>query len=245
MLPEVQKELKLQEKQIASLQELMPGRRGPGGPGFGGPGGPEGPGGPRGPRGAGAGAPGGPGGRGPGEGQRPGRAGGPEGPGQDVEKKLAGILDSQQLARYRELQLQRAGFRALGRKDVAGELKLSETQREKVRTAMEAEREAMRAAFEGGRGEQGGFEAGRQKLEQVRGNTEKQLSSVLTEAQKKQFQAMQGAPFTFPQMRFGGPGGPDGPGGPGGRGGFGGPRGFGGPGGPGGRPGSGGPGGDR
>ena len=41
-------------------------------------------------------------------------------------------------------------------------------------------------------------------MREARTATDAKLNAILTDAQKKQFQAMQGAPFTFPQRRGGG-----------------------------------------
>lgn len=125
-----------------------------------------------------------------------------------------------------------SGFRALSQKEVGDKLKLTADQRQKIDAALQAERAAMRQAFEGrgpggDPGQGGGPWPDFEKLQRLRASTETQLTAVLTAAQKTQFQQMQGTPFKFPERQFGGPGGP---GGPGGRG----PGGFGGPGGPGG-----------
>jgi Spy/CpxP family protein refolding chaperone len=75
----------------------------------------------------------------------------------------------------------------------------------------------------GGPGGPGGFDpqAMRSRIEKVQKQADEHILALLTDDQKKQWQEMLGAPFTFPAFR--GPGGPGGPGGP--------PAGFG-PGGP-------------
>jgi len=195
-VPEVQKELKLQDTQLTRLQELMPSRRGPGGP-------PPGAGGPDGQR------------REPGQGRRSGPPeGGREGrPGdgmrQEMESKLAEILDAGQMDRLKQLQLQRAGGRALLHKELADSLRLTDDQRRQVQDAVEAEREAMRAAFETAPG--GDPEATRGKAREVRKETDAKLDAVLTDSQRKQLQTLQGAAFNFPEPRMGPPGGGRGP----------------------------------
>src|SRR5688500_13451482 len=72
--------------------------------------------------------------------------------GQQQEKNINDILDAKQKARLKQLELQQAGNRALDRKEVADALKLTPDQRSKVQSAVTAEREAMRALFEGFRG---------------------------------------------------------------------------------------------
>ncbi len=176
----------------------------------------------------------------------------------EVEKELSGILKPDQMKRFRQLDLQRAGARALGRKEVADSLNLSGDQRKKLDAALGAERDAMRKMFEsfrggggpgggpggpggrpggpGGPGGPSGFPGGGPggpgggfgRMREMRTQTDTKLMAVLTDGQKKKFKEMQGAPFTFPEPRFGGfgspGGGPGGFGGPGGRPGGGGPR---------------------
>jgi hypothetical protein len=144
---------------------------------------------------------------------------------QDEEKQVAQILDPPQMARLKQLQLQQAGMRALDRKDVADTLKLSPAQRQAVQAALQSERDTMQKTFEALRnGQTDGqpptdeqrqaFQQAFQQMRTLRTSTDAKLAAVLTDAQKKQLQQMQGAPFQFPQPRFGGFGGPGGPGGP-------------------------------
>ncbi|MBS1707679.1 MAG: hypothetical protein JSS65_03035 [Armatimonadetes bacterium] len=146
--PNVQKDLGLTEEQKKKIDALMPrGPQGggfpggPGGPGFpGGPGGQGGPGGPP-PEGGFGGGPGGPppeGGFGGGAGAPPppggfggGQGRGPQA-GQDIEKKIAEILTSKQLTRYKEIQLQATAPMSLLRPEVAEKLGLSEDQRQEI-----------------------------------------------------------------------------------------------------------------
>jgi Spy/CpxP family protein refolding chaperone len=173
---------------------------------------------------------------------------------------VAKILNPTQTTRWRQLEIQRAGARALDRDDVAKAIKLTPDQRKKIDAVNDAERDEMRKLFQGMQGGPGGGPGGGgrpgaggpgggsgggrpgaggpgggpggggeafSKMRSLREGTDTKLMAVLTPPQKKSFQALQGAPFKFPARRFGGPGG----GGPGG----GGPGGFGGRGG-GGRP---------
>jgi hypothetical protein len=120
----------------------------------------------------------------------------------EQEKKIVAILQPQQLKRLRQLQLQQAGLRALGRKEVADQLKLTADQRQKVKAALDAERAAMRAAFQGSQGGQptpAQREQARKKSSQARAAAEAKLNAILTAAQKKQFAGMKGAPFKFPE----------------------------------------------
>lgn len=125
------------------------------------------------------------------------------------EKKVAEILDAKQVARLKQLELQRQGTRALGRDEVTNQLKLSADQKQKIEAALSGEREAMRSAFQGFRGNDGQrptpeqLQAARQKMTELRTATEAKLNAILTDGQKAQWKAMQGAPFTFPQRQRG------------------------------------------
>jgi len=132
----------------------------------------------------------------------------------EYEKKIGEILDAKQMARLKQLSIQQAGPRALARKDVQDELKITPDQKTKIDQALEGERQAMQQAFEGFRN--GGQmtdeqrQQARTRFEEARKGTEAKLLGVLTEPQKKNFTAMQGAPFKFPEFRGFGPGGPGG-----------------------------------
>jgi hypothetical protein len=127
----------------------------------------------------------------------------------DQEKKLGEILDAKQMARLKQLELQQQGNRALGRKEVADTLKLTPDQRQRIQAAMDGEREAMRAMFQGFQGGQDMTQEQRQeafkKFGEVRTATDTKLAAILTPAQKTQFTSMQGPAFKFPEFRgFGG-----------------------------------------
>jgi Spy/CpxP family protein refolding chaperone len=129
-------------------------------------------------------------------------------------KKVSEILDEKQMTRLKQLNVQRAGTRALAQDDVAAQLKLTADQRQKISTIIQGERDSMQSIFQGFRGGDGQRpsdaqrEELRKKMTDMRSATDAKLLAVLTDAQKNQFKAMQGAPFKFPEVRgFGGPGG--------------------------------------
>lgn len=120
------------------------------------------------------------------------------------EKKYGDILDPKQVARLRQLEIQQGGARSLGRKDVQDELKLTADQRARIQQTTDSERDAMRQAFEGFRGggdmTPGQRDAVMQKSREVRTLTDAKLNGILTEPQRAQFQKMQGAAFKFPEF---------------------------------------------
>jgi hypothetical protein len=136
------------------------------------------------------------------------------------EKLVKGILTADQQKRFRQLQLQQRGFSALNDKTVQDELKLTDEQRTKVQTIQSDQRESMRAVFQSDGGGPPDFAAIRPKLEAMRKQSDDKLTAVLTAEQQKQWKAMLGTTFKFPEFRIGpppgGPGGPPGPPPPGG-----------------------------
>ncbi|MBS1715167.1 MAG: hypothetical protein JST30_12610 [Armatimonadetes bacterium] len=219
MMPDVQAELKLTADQKQKLADLFPARQGGGqfgGPPQGGPGGPPqgggqfggppqgGPGGP--PQGGGqfGGPPqGGPGGPPQGGGQFGGPPqGGPGGP-DPMDAKVKEILNADQYARYKELQLQWRGAGAISQPDVADKLGLTDDQREQVRAAMDAARPQ---PPQGGQGGPPDFEAMQKQMAEAKARSEKQILAVLTVDQRAKWQQMLGRPFKFAQPNTGGPG---------------------------------------
>ena len=199
MRPDVQKELKLTDDQIAKLRELLPpppmGRQDQ----FGGqPGGPPLPGGDRGgpPQGD--------------EGMRP-RGDGPMGP-QQMDAKLAQVLNDAQMKRLKELRLQREGGMALMRKDVADQVGLSDEERQRIRGMVDEAIESMHSQ----QGQQG------LTMQEKHKKLSDQILAALTSAERSKWDALCGKPFKFdenwrPQRPQGGPGGePRQPGGDGG-----------------------------
>ena len=150
-MPEVQKELKLDQAQVELLQGIRPGGPGarPGGPG-------------------GPGAPGG------GQFDRAAFEKAMAERRAAEEKQVGEILDAKQMARLKQLELQQAGLRGIGRPDVATALKLTPDQKQKIQAALQGEGEAMRATFEAARsgGGQPDFQAMRTKMQEVRSATD-------------------------------------------------------------------------
>jgi Spy/CpxP family protein refolding chaperone len=120
-----------------------------------------------------------------------------------TQRRLREILDARQSARLRQIELQQWGLRAIGRPDVQAELRLSGEQKARIAAAFDGEHTAMQRAFQEFRS--GGQtmtenqkEVAFARYRELRAATHAKLNAVLTEAQRKQFQAMQGPPFEFP-----------------------------------------------
>lgn len=122
----------------------------------------------------------------------------------EQEKKIAEVLDKNQMARLKQLDLQRQGIRAIGRPDVQTALKLSADQKSKVQAALQAERTGVQALFQpSGDGGRPDFQTIGPKMQELRASTDAKLNAVLTPQQKTQFTQMQGAKFNFPAPQFG------------------------------------------
>lgn len=196
MRPDVQKELNLTEDQKSKLAAIFPQ------PQFGRQGGPGGGGG-RGAAAAGGGQ-GGPGGAavqgGPG-GQR--GQGGPRDPQafQEQQKKqedaVKAILTEQQNKRFAELRIQFDGPSALYRDDVAKQVGLTDDQKKKLDDIRNASMQAMRDRMQEARDNGDDREAMRGEMQKMREANDKQILGVLTDEQRKKWDAMQGKKFTF------------------------------------------------
>jgi len=115
----------------------------------------------------------------------------------ETDKKVAEVLDAKQVTRLKQLDLQRQGTRALMRKDLQEALKLTPEQQTKIKTVSDGQREAFRAAFQGAQNQTP--EERRATFTKMQAEIDGKLLGILTADQKKQFESMKGAPFTFPQ----------------------------------------------
>jgi len=131
----------------------------------------------------------------------------------EQSKAIGEVLDAKQMARLKQLSVQREGTRALGRAEVQDQLKLTPDQRQKVAAAFASEQQAMQAMFQSFRPQEGQPPSEEQraefgkKMQAARAAADAGALAVLTDTQKTQFKALQGAPFKFPEGGFGGPGG--------------------------------------
>jgi len=203
MRPDVQKELKLTDDQIAKLQQLLPP------PPMDGPG--AGQDGMRGRQpddrqGRQAPRDGGPGGRRGDPGMTP-REGGPMGPDQ-MDGKLADILSDAQLKRLKELRLQREGGMSLMRREVANQIGLSDGERQRIRGMVDEAMESMRPeqAKDG--------PPDRKAMQEMHKKLSEEILGALTSKERSKLEELCGKPFKFdenwhPQRPRGGPEGAD------------------------------------
>jgi hypothetical protein len=130
---------------------------------------------------------------------------------EEAEGKLEDILDPNQLERLIGLVIQRDNLRSLNSKLVAAKLNITDDQKAKMAEIEKENQEKMREMFQSGLGPEM-----RDKMRTLREEGEAKLKALLTDAQKEQMESLKGPEFKFPEPQFGrgGPGG--GPGGPGG-----------------------------
>jgi Spy/CpxP family protein refolding chaperone len=108
-----------------------------------------------------------------------------------ADKALAGILNPNQYKRLKQISLQLRGADALADPTVAEAIKLSDDQKEKIKTIREEARNEMRTLFKSD-----DKEAARQKIADLRKATQHKVLGVLTDEQKTTWKEMTGAPFT-------------------------------------------------
>jgi hypothetical protein len=129
------------------------------------------------------------------------------------QKAVESILLPNQVKRLKEIALQVAGTQALSDKQVQEDLKLSSDQVDKIKTINEDMGKKIQALIAEANGD---FQSIRPKMQELRPDTEKQLTGVLTDAQKASLEKMKGQKLEIPASELGGRGGfRGGPGGPG------------------------------
>jgi Spy/CpxP family protein refolding chaperone len=111
---------------------------------------------------------------------------------EERQKALAAVLTPDQEKRLHQLLRQRKGTAALLDPEVQSALKLSDEQKEKIKTIADKE---MRVPFQSGPG--GGI---LQKMKAIRKESMENATAVLTDEQKKTWKDLVGEPFDFLEM---------------------------------------------
>lgn len=130
---------------------------------------------------------------------------------QDVQTKaVASVLKPEQQKRFHQLELQQAGAQALGRKDVAEALKITDEQKEKLGGIQKEQGEAMRQIFQSVGNPMDMTSDERAAMQKKMQTLQKTLTdksfAILTVEQSKSWKEMIGEPFKFPARGFGGRG---------------------------------------
>jgi len=127
---------------------------------------------------------------------------------QATEKAVTEILKPDQLKRVKQISLQQQGGRALSNPEIAAALKLSNEQKDKIKSIQDETRTAR-----GQRGQRGQrSEEERKKQQEARKAANEKLMEVLTSAQKTKWKELTGEPFTgeISRRQFGGRNRPNG-----------------------------------
>ncbi len=116
-------------------------------------------------------------------------------------KAVADILDSTQIKRFHQLELQQQGAGAFNRKEVADQLKLTDEQKKKIQAiqqGLQSERQGLMQGVDF----QNMTPEERQKLgakmQELQKTSNEKLEAVLTDDQKKAWKEMLGTKFDFP-----------------------------------------------
>lgn len=114
------------------------------------------------------------------------------------ESKLEEVLDEDQFTRMQQIRLQIRGLAALFEKEVAEEIGLTPSQKDRIHESIRSSmRQAMHAYFKTERSER--KMSMRDKMHEIRPAVEAKALEVLTEQQAAKFKEMQGIAFEIPE----------------------------------------------
>lgn len=138
----------------------------------------------------------------------------------ETYKELGTVLKPEQVKRLKQIETQAAGARAFAMPDVQSALKLTADQKDKVKDIEQSAAKESRDLREeyglgfGGRGGKGGGGKGKRtrpdpekmkefqkKSEAINKDTTSKVMAVLTDEQKKEWQALTGKPFDVAKMQ--------------------------------------------
>lgn len=127
---------------------------------------------------------------------------------EEAKKALAGILSGEQMTRLSQISIQVRGASALNDPEVAAKLEITDEQMGKIEAAEEENSQKMRTAMRELR-DSDDRQAAFAKIGEMREEGQKNVLAVLTKEQQAKFEEMQGKKFEFPERRgrFGGRGG--------------------------------------
>lgn len=108
---------------------------------------------------------------------------------QETFKALADVLKPEQMKRFKQIDLQQRGDRALNDEEVQQSLKLSDEQKSKIKSIREAHREAFAKGMK-----ENPMEFNK-KIQAMNKETSEKVKGVLTDEQKKALQELMGEPF--------------------------------------------------
>jgi Spy/CpxP family protein refolding chaperone len=113
-------------------------------------------------------------------------------------KVLAGVLKPEQEKRLEQINLQNEGATVFLDPNVEKDLKLTDEQKESIKTIMVEAQKQMRQTIGAAGGVNPNREEMMKKMQSMRKETYQKAVEVLTESQKKTWKEMTGAPFEVP-----------------------------------------------
>lgn len=114
---------------------------------------------------------------------------------EESKKPLAEILKPEQVKRFSQIELQTRGLDAMiADPTIGSSLKLSDDQKEKIKTIQQDSFTQMREIFQNSQGDR---EAAMKKMTELRKETMEKGLAVLSDEQKKAWNEAIGAPFTL------------------------------------------------
>lgn len=113
---------------------------------------------------------------------------------EETEKALGEILKPEQMNRLKQISLQQRGAQAFTEPKVQEELKLTDDQKDKIKTINEDAQKEAREIFQSGQGG-GDFQEIMKKMNTLRSETFDKVKGILTDDQKKTWESMTGGPF--------------------------------------------------
>lgn len=121
---------------------------------------------------------------------------------QEIQNKaVSDILDTKQMRRFHQLELQQMGPGAFLRPDVAAALKLNDDQKKQIQEIQQKAGEDTRALFQGVDRQNQSQEDRQQmfaKMQAIRKASGEKMLALLNDDQRKAWKEMQGEKFTFP-----------------------------------------------
>jgi len=112
----------------------------------------------------------------------------------EMKKSLPDILKPDQMKRFAQIRLQVSGADAFSDSEVQSKLKLSDEQKEKIKSIVDESRGQMREIFQSAGDDR---QAAMQKMTELRKETAGKATNVLSSEQKSTWKEMAGEPFDY------------------------------------------------
>jgi len=121
---------------------------------------------------------------------------------EEQTKAISEILSADQVKRLNQIELQNSGPRAFTQEKVQKDLKLTDDQKDKIKTIADDLNQEMQGLRGGG----GDFQENMKKMASMRKEAMEKITAVLTDDQKKTWKELTGEPYEvkFEQGQFGG-----------------------------------------